>query len=60
MLHKKNYPNACPLFRKLSFKKVKANFRVDFAPFLQLTVSLVEFTHFLTVRFEKKTFLQGY
>ncbi len=46
MLYKMNYPNTCPLVRTLSFKKVKANFRVDFAPFLQPTFSLVEFTSF--------------
>ncbi len=46
MLYKRNYPNSCPLFRKRSFENVKANFRADFAPFLQLTLSLVEFTHF--------------
>ncbi len=46
MLYTINYPNLYPLFRKLSFKKVKANCRVDFAAFLQPTFSLVEFTYF--------------
>ncbi len=58
MLHKRNYPNSCPLLRKLSFKKVKANFRVYFAPFLQPSFSLVEFTYFVTECLDKN-FLTG-
>ncbi len=45
MSYKKHYLNSRPLFRKRSFKKIEANFRADFAPFLQLPFSLVEFTH---------------
>ncbi len=44
MSFKRNYPNSCSLFRKRSLKKVKANFHVDFATFLQHTFSLVEFS----------------
>ncbi len=36
MLYRRDYPNSCPLLLKRSFKEVKANFRVEFAPFLQL------------------------
>ncbi len=51
MLYERHFPNSCPLFRKRSLKKINANFRVDFAPFLQLTFSLVDSTHFLDLMF---------
>ncbi len=47
MLYDRNYPNSCPLFRKHSFKKVKANFHAVFAPLLQLTFNIVDFYTFL-------------
>ncbi len=40
-------------FENAVLKKVKANFRVDFAPFLKLTFSLVEFSQFYDWMFRK-------
>ncbi len=51
MSYKRNCPNSCPLFRKRSFEKVKVNFHVDFAPFLQLSFGFVEFTRFWDLLF---------
>ncbi len=53
MSYKRNYPNSCHLFRKRSFKKVKANFRVDFAPFYGLPSVLLSFLSFATECFDK-------
>ncbi len=53
MLYKRNYPNSCPLFRKLSFEKVKANFRVDFAPFYNIRSVLLSFFVFVTKCLDK-------
>ncbi len=53
MPYKRNNPNSRPLFQKRSFKKVKANFRVNFAPFYNLPSVLLSFLSFAIECFDK-------